>query len=42
MGIVSHGYGGGMDGGGEWYSCGTKPEGLVAFREVVEHFQIAR
>ena len=31
MGVVSHGYGGlggGMDGGGGWYACGTKPMGF--------------
>ena len=35
-GVVSHGYnglGGGMNGGGGWYACGTKPWRLVACRE---------
>ena len=27
MVVVSHGYGG-LDGGGGWYACGTKPRGL--------------
>ena len=28
--VISHGYGGwGGNGGGQWYACGTKPEGLV-------------
>ena len=42
--VVSHGYGGlggGRDGGGGWYSCGTKPGGLVAFWEMLEHFWCA-
>ena len=45
MDVVSHGYsglGGGRDGGGPWYACGTKPEGLVACREMPEHFPSTR
>ena len=35
LGVVSHGYsglGGGWDGGGGWFACGTKPRGLIACR----------
>ena len=28
MGVVSHGYGGGRDGSGGWYACGTRPTGF--------------
>ena len=45
MCVVSHGYvglGGGMDGGGGWYVCGTKPGMLVACREMRGHFPSAR
>ena len=41
MGVVSHscgGLGGGMDGGGGSYANGTKPGGLVACRQMLEHF----
>ena len=45
MTVVGHGYGwlseGGDEGGG-WYACGTKPEGLVACREILEHFSSGR
>ena len=33
MCVISHEYGGlggGRDGGGGWYACGTKPRGLFA------------
>ena len=36
-GRVSH-----RDGGGGWYACGTKPEGLVACQEMPEHFTSSR
>ena len=28
--------------GGGWYACGTKPRGLVACREMPEHFLSVR
>ena len=43
MCVVSYGYGGlggGRDGGGGWYACGTM--GLVACWEMPEHFLSAR
>ena len=38
------GLGGCRDGGGGWYACRTKPKpkGLVACREMPEHFPSAR
>ena len=45
MCVVGHCYGGlfgGMDGGGGWYACGAKPGGLVACREMPEHFPSVR
>ena len=45
MCVVSHGYGvfgGDRDGGGAWYASGTKPWGLVAYREKLEHFPSAK
>ena len=45
MGVVTHGYGvlgGGSDGVGGWYACGTKLVGGVACRERPEHFPSAR
>ena len=44
MCAVCHGYGGlggGRDGGGGWYAC-DKAEGLVACREMPEHFLSVR
>ena len=38
MCVVSHGYGGlggGMDGGGGWHACGTKPRGLDTCRALL-------
>ena len=32
------GLGGGMDGGGGFYACETKPRGLVAYQEMPVHF----
>ena len=43
--VVSHGNGGlgwGKNGGSGCYVCGTKPGGLVACREMTEHFPSAR
>ena len=45
MCVVSHGHGGlggGRDRGGGCYACGTKSRGLVACREMPEHFPITR
>ena len=45
MCVVSRGYGGlggGRDGGDGWYARRTKPLGLVACREMPEHFQSVR
>ena len=44
MCVVCHGYGGlggGRDGGGGWYACETNLRGLVACREMPEHFPSA-
>ena len=30
----------GLRGGGGWYACGTKSRGLVACREMPEHFRV--
>ena len=41
-GVFSHGYGGlggSRDGVGEWNACGEKARGLVACREIPEHFR---
>ena len=40
MCVVSHGYGGGRDGGGRWYVCGAKPRGLVACRAMPEDCEV--
>ena len=45
MHVCGHGYGGlggDNDGGGEWYTCGTKPRGLVICWELLGHFLSAR
>ena len=43
MCVVGHGYGGlggGMDGGGGWYACRTKPRGVGRWSgDVVAHPQ---
>ena len=49
MCVVSHGHGGlggGRDGGGGWYACGTKTRerrktrGLIERRQMPEHFRV--
>ena len=43
--VVDHvhsGLGGGRDGGGGWYACGTRPRELVAMKEMPEHFPSVR
>ena len=45
MGVISHSYGwlgGGRDGGGDWYAFFIRPGGLVACREMPEHFLSVR
>ena len=42
MSVASHGYGGGRDGGGGWFACGTNPSGMVAYHEMPEHVPSVR